>query len=50
MVHLTDRMIIMEAVCRQCGERYFSCRFYGKINLEISWGLQGEKKANQITS
>ena len=51
MVNLITRMVCMEVVWRQCGERYFLWRFYGKISLEVIWGVHGEKndKSNYQT-
>ena len=48
-VNVMTRMVSMEIVWRQCGERYFLWRFYGKISLEIVLGFHGENMVNQIT-
>ena len=49
MVNLITRMVCMEIAWRQCGERYFLWRFYGKISLEVIWRFFGEKMINRIT-
>ena len=35
MVNLITRMVSMKIMWRQCGERYFLLRFYGKISQRI---------------
>ena len=39
MVNLIIRIVNMEIVWRQSGERYFLWRFHGKIDLEIVYGF-----------
>ena len=43
MLNLIKTMVSMEIVWGQCGELYFLWRFYGKISLEIVWGIFMEK-------
>ena len=49
MVNLITRIVSVETVWRQSREWYFLWRFYGKFNVDIVWGFNGENVVSQIT-
>ena len=49
LVNPITSMVSIEIVFRQCGEGNFLRIFYGKISLEIVWGIFMEKKSQNAS-